>query len=89
MSCGTLNLVAIGEFVIEINKGQWMTMSESRKLSELAEQIIQYQKRHDQTDNELAFNSHVSVEHIHAIKAMEMTPPADDVRRITAYIQGN
>ncbi|MFL2029740.1 LBP_cg2779 family protein [Loigolactobacillus zhaoyuanensis] len=63
-------------------------MSESRELSALAEQIIQYQKRHDQTDNELAFSSHVSVEHIHAIKAMKMTPPEDDVKRIQDYIKG-
>ncbi|ANK60772.1 hypothetical protein BSQ39_00745 [Loigolactobacillus backii] len=63
-------------------------MSE-HKLSDFAEQIIQYQKKHDLTDNEMAFSSHVSVERIHDIKSNEVEPNADEIQRLKEFMGGN
>lgn len=38
-------------------------------VSPIVEKIIQFEKDHNMTDSDLAFASHISVEHIHAIKA--------------------
>lgn len=38
-------------------------------ISPIVEKIINFEKDHNMTDSDLAFASHISVEHIHAIKA--------------------
>lgn len=38
-------------------------------LNDFAKSIIQFQKKNDLTDNEMAFSSRISVERLHAIKA--------------------
>ncbi|BDR55853.1 LBP_cg2779 family protein [Xylocopilactobacillus apis] len=38
-------------------------------VSPLVEKIINFEKEHNMTDSDLAFASHISVEHIHAAKA--------------------
>ncbi|MCT6892874.1 MAG: LBP_cg2779 family protein [Bombilactobacillus mellifer] len=40
-----------------------------KDLSPIVEKIIKFEKDHNMTDSDLAFASHISVEHIHAIKA--------------------
>ncbi|KRN28968.1 hypothetical protein IV38_GL001181 [Lactobacillus selangorensis] len=62
-------------------------MNDNEQLSDFAEAIIHFQKKHDLTDSELAFDSHVSVEHIHDIKSMRRQPTADDIQSLTEYMQ--
>ncbi|BDR59036.1 LBP_cg2779 family protein [Xylocopilactobacillus apicola] len=38
-------------------------------VSPVVEKIINFEKEHNMTDSDLAFASHISVEHIHAMKA--------------------
>ncbi|WP_268912449.1 LBP_cg2779 family protein [Lentilactobacillus sp. SPB1-3] len=51
------------------------------EFSNLAEEIINYQKKHEMPDTQLAFNLHITVERLHDIKSME-SGPSDEERSI-------
>ncbi|WP_105956450.1 LBP_cg2779 family protein [Apilactobacillus quenuiae] len=53
-----------------------------RKMNNIAEEIINYQKDHDIPDTLLAFKLHFSVEELHDIKSMEKSPNQDEVNII-------
>ncbi|WP_172187635.1 LBP_cg2779 family protein [Lentilactobacillus kribbianus] len=55
--------------------------------SNLAEEIIDFQKKHDLTDTQLAFNIHMSVERLHDIKSMEVNPTKEEQQSIEAYVR--
>lgn len=46
-------------------------MEQYEQLTAFARTIVEFQRRNNLTDTEMALNSHVSVEHIHNIKAMK------------------
>lgn len=54
----------------------------SRKLNNIAREIVTYQKEHDIPDTMLAFNLHFSVEELHDIKSMHRAPSQDEVNII-------
>ncbi|WP_427910730.1 LBP_cg2779 family protein [Pediococcus parvulus] len=58
-------------------------------LTKLAEEIVGYQKKHDLTDADVAFGTHLSVEKIHNIKINSYKPTADDIQRINNYMRDN
>ncbi|MCI1894475.1 MAG: LBP_cg2779 family protein [Lactobacillus sp.] len=62
-------------------------MSEKDQLSEFSREIIAFQRKNDLTDTEMALNSHVSVEHIHNIKAMRETPDQTVVASLRDYME--
>ncbi|KRM79285.1 hypothetical protein FC84_GL001459 [Lapidilactobacillus dextrinicus DSM 20335] len=55
-------------------------------LPKIAEELIEFQKRKELTDTQIAFESHFSVEAIHQIKAGEMTPTPEEAQRLTTYL---
>lgn len=55
-------------------------------LPKIAEELIEFQKRKELTDTQIAFESHFSVEAIHQIKAGELKPTLEDEKRLTAYL---
>ncbi|WP_155287358.1 LBP_cg2779 family protein [Lacticaseibacillus zhaodongensis] len=61
-------------------------MSEKNDVNDFAREIIEFQKRNDLTDTDMALNSHVSVEHIHNIKAMREVPEPDIVSSLRDYM---
>lgn len=62
-------------------------MSEKDQLSEFSREIIAFQRKNDLTDTEMALNSHVSVEHIHNIKAMREIPDQTVVASLRDYME--
>lgn len=62
-------------------------MSEKKQLSQFSEEIIAFQRKNDLTDTEMALNSHVSVEHIHNIKAMREVPDPTIVASLRDYME--
>ncbi|MFD1429160.1 MULTISPECIES: LBP_cg2779 family protein [Lacticaseibacillus] len=62
-------------------------MTEKDQLSEFAREIIDFQRKNDLTDAEMALNSHVSVEHIHNIKAMREAPDPTIVASLRDYME--
>lgn len=56
-------------------------------VTNLAEEIIKYQRENDLTDADVAFGTHLSVEKIHRIKNNSYTPTDDDLRRINEFIR--
>lgn len=60
-----------------------------QELSDIAEKIIQYQKKHNLTDTELALNLHITVERLHNIKSMETQPSTEEVAALTHFIGVN
>ncbi|MCL0329593.1 LBP_cg2779 family protein [Apilactobacillus xinyiensis] len=54
----------------------------NRRLSNVSEKIVDYQKNNDLTDTQLAFNLNFSVEELHDIKSMERRPTRDELRVI-------
>jgi hypothetical protein len=62
-------------------------VSEKDQLSEFSREIIAFQRKNDLTDTEMALNSHVSVEHIHNIKAMRETPDQTVVASLRDYME--
>ncbi|WP_054678790.1 LBP_cg2779 family protein [Lacticaseibacillus sharpeae] len=61
-------------------------MSQYDQLSEIAHAIVEFQRKNNLTDAEMALNSHVSVEHIHNIKAMKETADAEVLGSLEAYM---
>lgn len=62
-------------------------MNEKDQLSAFSREIIEFQRRNDLTDTEMALNSHVSVEHIHNIKAMREQPEPSVVASLRDYME--
>ncbi|UDM32293.1 LBP_cg2779 family protein [Lentilactobacillus laojiaonis] len=57
----------------------------AEQFSNIAEDIIKYQKKFDMTDTQLAFQLKMSVERLHDIKSMEVAPTKEE----TDYIESN
>ncbi|GAK48120.1 hypothetical protein LOSG293_190270 [Secundilactobacillus oryzae JCM 18671] len=57
----------------------------SREINSIAEDIITFQRKHNLTDNELAFNIHMTVERLHDIKSMESDPTPEEHKLIEQY----
>ncbi|MFD1392355.1 LBP_cg2779 family protein [Lacticaseibacillus jixianensis] len=62
-------------------------MNEKDQLSAFSREIIEFQRKNDLTDTEMALNSHVSVEHIHNIKAMREQPEPSVVASLRDYME--
>lgn len=59
---------------------------ESRKLSDFAEKIVQYQESNHLTDAEFALLVRLSVERFHALKTMKVKPTGDEIDVINAVV---
>ena len=62
-------------------------MAEKEQLSSFSRDIIAFQRKNDLTDTEMALNSHVSVEHIHNIKAMREVPDQTVIANLKNYME--
>ncbi|WP_262315884.1 LBP_cg2779 family protein [Lacticaseibacillus parakribbianus] len=62
-------------------------MSEKEQVSAFSQEIIAFQRKNNLTDTEMALNSHVSVEHIHNIKAMREAPEPSIVASLRDYME--
>ncbi|MCI1987004.1 MAG: LBP_cg2779 family protein [Lactobacillus sp.] len=62
-------------------------MSEKDQVNAFSREIIDFQRKNDLTDTEMALNSHVSVEHIHNIKAMREIPDPTVVASLRDYME--
>ncbi|GAA3601380.1 LBP_cg2779 family protein [Secundilactobacillus similis] len=58
----------------------------SQEMSDIAEKIINYQRKHNLTDTELALNLHITVERLHNIKSMEAQPTTEETANLTHFI---
>ncbi|KRK48764.1 LBP_cg2779 family protein [Secundilactobacillus kimchicus] len=56
------------------------------EVSGIAEEIIQYQKKHEMTDGDLALNIHTTIEKLHDIKSMEYQPTPEEVAQLRKFI---
>lgn len=61
---------------------------ESRKLSDFAEKIVQYQEVNHLTDAEFSLLVRLSVERFHALKTMKANPTAEEIKTINAVVKG-
>ncbi|EEI23970.1 LBP_cg2779 family protein, partial [Lentilactobacillus hilgardii] len=55
--------------------------------STLAEEIINYQKKNDMPDTQLAFNLRITVERLHDIKSMESQPTPEEKKLIEDFVR--
>lgn len=62
-------------------------MTEKEQVSAFSREIIDFQRKNNLTDTEMALNSHVSVEHIHNIKAMREIPQPSIVASLRDYME--
>ncbi|WP_390409059.1 LBP_cg2779 family protein [Lacticaseibacillus jixiensis] len=62
-------------------------MSEKDQVNAFSREIIDFQRKNHLTDTEMALNSHVSVEHIHNIKAMREAPDPSVVANLRDYME--
>lgn len=62
------------------------TVGQYEQLSTFAQEIVEFQRRNNLTDTEMALNSHVSVEHIHNIKAMKENADAETIASLQNYM---
>ncbi|WP_125706484.1 LBP_cg2779 family protein [Lacticaseibacillus daqingensis] len=62
-------------------------MSEKEQVNSFSREIIEFQRKNDLTDTEMALNSHVSVEHIHNIKAMREAPDPTIIASLRDYME--
>ena len=56
-------------------------------LSELAQQLIQFEHDNDLNDNEVAFGSHLSVERIHDIKSSNSAATSEETELLQRFMQ--
>ena len=56
-------------------------------LSELAQELINFEREKDLNDNEVAFGSHLSVERIHASKSSNSAATAEEVELLQRFMQ--
>lgn len=54
---------------------------------DLAQEIIEYQKKKNSNDTQLAFEIHLSVERIHTIKGNSSLATADEEKKIIDFIR--
>lgn len=59
----------------------------AEQFSTLAEEIINYQKKHDMPDTQLAFNLRITVERLHDIKSMESEPTPEEKKLIEDFVR--
>ncbi|AQW21408.1 hypothetical protein PL11_005410 [Lentilactobacillus curieae] len=59
----------------------------ANEFSSLAEEIINYQKKHEMPDTQLAFSLHITVERLHNIKSMESEPTPEESTIIQKFIR--
>nr|WP_257793771.1 LBP_cg2779 family protein [Lacticaseibacillus kribbianus] len=71
----------------DTNRGGSKTVSEKDQVSAFSQEIIAFQRKNNLTDTEMALNSHVSVEHIHNIKAMREAPEPSIVASLRDYME--
>lgn len=62
-------------------------MNEKDQVNAFSREIIEFQRKNNLTDTEMALNSHVSVEHIHNIKAMREAPEPSVVASLRDYME--
>lgn len=55
--------------------------------SELSDLIIEFEQKHNLTDNDLAFRSHLPVEIIHGIKLGDHEATKSEIDQIIKYLQ--
>lgn len=58
-------------------------------LNEIAQELIQFERDNDMTDNQVAFGSHISVERIHDIKAGNSEPTDDESELIERFMKSS
>ncbi|MCI1290225.1 MAG: LBP_cg2779 family protein [Lactobacillus sp.] len=56
---------------------------------ELADAIINFETKHNATDNTLAFDSHLSVEKVHAMKSGNGSYSPEEANQLLDFIQTN
>lgn len=56
-------------------------------LSDLARELINFEREHDLNDNEVAFGSHLSVERIHDIKSSNSTATSEETELLQRFMQ--
>ncbi|EEI19405.1 MAG: LBP_cg2779 family protein [Lentilactobacillus hilgardii] len=59
----------------------------AEQFSTLAEEIINYQKKNDMPDTQLAFNLRITVERLHDIKSMESQPTPEEKKLIEDFVR--
>lgn len=62
-------------------------LAENQQISNFSHEIIEFQRKNNLNDAEMALNSHVSVEHIHNIKAMREVPDPTVVANLRNYME--
>jgi len=60
-----------------------------QEVNGIAEKIIQYQKKHNLTDTELALNLHITVERLHNIKSQESDATTEEAAALNHFIGVN
>ena len=56
-------------------------------LSELAQELINFERENDLNDNEVAFGSHLSVERINEIKSSNTPVTSEEVELLQRFMQ--
>lgn len=56
-------------------------------LSELAQELITFEREKDLNDNEVAFGSHLSVERIHEIKSSNSLATSEEADLLRRFMQ--
>jgi hypothetical protein len=56
-------------------------------LSELAHQLINFERENDLNDNEVAFGSHLSVERVHDIKSSNTVATSEETELLQRFMQ--
>ncbi|MCP0887299.1 LBP_cg2779 family protein [Ligilactobacillus sp. WILCCON 0076] len=57
-------------------------MKEISQLNELAQKIVEFEKEHRLNDTDFALLSRLSVEKVHALKAMYATPTEEEIEML-------
>ncbi|KRL27746.1 hypothetical protein FD27_GL000487 [Limosilactobacillus frumenti DSM 13145] len=71
---------------VNYTKGDIYSMD---NLSEIAQELIKFERDNDMTDNQVAFGSHLSVERIHDIKAGNSEPNDDEAELIERFMKSS
>lgn len=58
-------------------------------LSDLARELINFERENDLNDNEVAFGSHLSVERIHDIKSTNTIATSEETELLQRFMQSN
>ena len=58
-------------------------------LSDLARELINFERENDLNDNEVAFGRHLSVERIHDIKSTNTIATSEETELLQRFMQSN